>query len=124
MALLAAQMVTQAAWQANQVEAARAAAASREQMATDVALIESRNALIRENNDRIILILRTTASAAAGKPPPLPDDPAAWTAWLQTSKGRTATSLGRSVKRPKPVIDEFVPLGYVPTFVNVLHHFT
>jgi hypothetical protein len=123
-ALLAAQMVTQAVWQSNQVEAARAAVASREQMAADVALIESRNTLIRENNDRIILILRTTASAGAGKPPPLADDPASWTAWLQTSKGRTATSLDRSVRRPKPVLDEFVPLDYVPTFVNVLHHFT
>ena len=123
-ALLAAQMVTQAVWQENQAEAARAAAASQEQMASDVALIESRNALIRENNGRIILILRTTASAAAGKSPPLRDDPATWTAWLQTSKGRTATTLGQSVRRPKPVVDEFVPLNYVPTFVNVLHVFT
>jgi hypothetical protein len=93
-------------------------------MANDVALIESRNTSIRENNDRIILILRTTASGAAGKPPPSADDAAAWTAWLETSKGRTASSLDRSVRRPKPVIDEFVPRDYAPTFVNVRHAFT
>jgi hypothetical protein len=123
-ALLAAQMVTQAVWQANQIEAARAAVASREQMASDVALIESLNASIRENNERITLVLRTTAAPAAGSAPPLRDDPAAWTAWLETSKGRTATRTRPSDRRPRPIIDEFVPLNFVPTYVNVLHHIT
>jgi hypothetical protein len=123
-AFLAAQMVMQAVWQENQLEAARATAASREQMASDVALVESRNALIREMNERITLILRTTVGSADGKSPASRDDAAAWTAWLEASKGRTAPRAGRSQRRPKPVIDEFVPLNYVPTFVNVLHHFT
>jgi hypothetical protein len=123
-ALLAAQMVTQAVWQANQFEAARAAAASREQMASDVAAIESLNTLVRESNERITLILRTAVGTAGGKSSPARDDREAWTAWLETSRGRSSNPARRGGSRPKPVVDEFVPLNYVPTFVNVLHHVT
>jgi hypothetical protein len=123
-ALLASQMVTQAAWQANQLEAARAAASLQEQMARDIALIEQLNTLIRDNNARISVILRTTMTASAGKAPPAGDDRASWRSWLETRKGRSPTQTLANRRGPKPIIDEFVPLEYVPAFVNVLHHRT
>jgi hypothetical protein len=123
-ALLASQMVTQAAWQENQLEAARAAASLHEQMASDIALIEWLNTLIRDNNARISMLLRTTMTASAGKAPPAGDDRASWRSWLETRKGRSPTRTPPSRRGPKPIIDEFVPLNYVPAFVNVLHHTT
>jgi hypothetical protein len=120
-ALLASQMIIQAVWQENQLEAARAAAATREQMANDVAAIESINALIRQANERITMILRTTVGGTARTAPTRRDDPAAWTAWLETRMGRTVTATRRSQGRPKMTVDQFVPLAYVPSYAVVLH---
>jgi hypothetical protein len=117
-------MVTQAVWQANQLEAARAAASLQEKMAYDIALIEQLNTLIRDNNARISMILRTTMTAPAGNAPPAGDDRASWRSWLETRRGRSPTQAPPDRRGPKPIIDEFVPLDYVPAFVNVLHHVT
>ncbi|MFO0950188.1 MAG: HEAT repeat domain-containing protein [Isosphaeraceae bacterium] len=129
-AAVASTMLTQAAWQNNVQESLRAANAAQQQMSADVDLIESLNVGILEANIRVGEVLRAavgTVKGHDGRPvrapdsgPGLDNDRNVWTAWLDAVKGRSSDPA--KPEKPKKVVDQYVPLAYVPSFVSLFHY--
>lgn len=85
-------------------EARRGAVAAQGQLEGDIARIDSVNAARKSFNEHILTVLRGATGTDHG------DDPQAWKDAMANAKGYQST------KRPKPTIDELVPLAYVPRF--------
>ncbi|MFO0950189.1 MAG: hypothetical protein U0835_03370 [Isosphaeraceae bacterium] len=115
--------------QNNQAEALRTANSVQQQISSDVALIESVNQAVGDANSRVGDVLRAavgTVKGPNGQPVRAPDpgpeqdsDRNAWTAWLDAVKGRSSDA--PKPEKPKRLVDEYVPLNYIPSFVNLFH---
>jgi hypothetical protein len=96
----------------NAIEAQVAATSAQQQLAGDVATIETFNNQARATNEQATSILRDVTGADKG------DDPQAWQVWWADQLGFTAETPSQS---PKPTVTTNVPLAYLPSYAPRLH---
>lgn len=87
------------------VEFEKTALSARDQLNSDVAMLEKLNMSIRRSNEPALLALRTVTGQDFG------DDPLAWGKWWTDREGMV---LAITQTAEKPTIVEEVPLGYSP----------